>query len=199
MGEVEAVESATFSAAPTAGNLIVLCVGADKNCGAFGTPAGFTLIDQHDGSTRSEIGGALFYKIADGSETGQIVTTWANAVTATAEMQEIRGPFSASPLKGQGADKTEANASTVTLTTTGSVDAPAVALAFYTNDSAKNGANATATNGFTPSVGTNAVVPNSLPAMISARKVVTADGVVSTVIGHDGTADGSIGFIAVFG
>ena len=56
---------------PTAGKILLVCVGWDKTATSFTTPSGFTALGQVIGAS---VSGAMFYKVATGSETSVAVT-----------------------------------------------------------------------------------------------------------------------------
>lgn len=56
---------------PTAGKILLVCVGWDKTATSFTTPSGFTALGQAVGAS---VSGAMFYKVATGAETSVAVT-----------------------------------------------------------------------------------------------------------------------------
>ena len=189
-----------FDTAPTAGNLLVAMIAPDKASSAHTAPAGWVRSDSHGGA--SEISGAVFYRVSNGSETGTQSFGWTTSNRASAQMLEIVGPFTGDPRVAFGSDKTMAQKTSVTL----SADvpqAPAVAVAWYAMDSRNNapaGASRVASDGFVLVDGAPIAVEGDggHPLLVSATKVVEAAGPVTTTIGHTGNADGSIGFLTVF-
>lgn len=63
--------TASLTFTPTAGKILLCCVGWDKTATSFTTPTGFTALGQAIGAS---VSGAMFYKIADGTETSVAVT-----------------------------------------------------------------------------------------------------------------------------
>ena len=193
-----------FAQAPRAGSLLLRVDAADKGDTAFTPPAGWTLVDKLETGAIAEIKGVMSYRIADGTETGPITTRWTLEAEYATEMLEIEGPFPASgALVATGSDKTQAQKSTVALTASPAVAAvAAVALAFYMNDSRNTsyGSNRVASGGFTllDPVPVENTGTGGDPQLIGARRVFAAAETPATTIGHTGTADGSIGFLAVF-
>lgn len=61
----------TLTFTPTAGKILLVCVGWDKSATSFTTPTGFTALGQAVGAS---VSGAMFYKVATGSETSVAVT-----------------------------------------------------------------------------------------------------------------------------
>lgn len=61
----------TLTFTPTAGKILLCCVGWDKTATSFTTPTGFTALGQAIGAS---VSGAMFYKVATGSETSVAVT-----------------------------------------------------------------------------------------------------------------------------
>ena len=64
----------TLGFTPTAGKILLCCVGWDKSASSFTTPTGFTALGQAIGAS---VSGAMFYKVATGSETSVAVTAGA--------------------------------------------------------------------------------------------------------------------------
>lgn len=64
----------TLGFTPTAGKILLCCVGWDKSASSFTTPTGFTALGQAIGAS---VSGAMFYKVATGAETSVAVTAGA--------------------------------------------------------------------------------------------------------------------------
>ena len=109
--------TATFTTAPTAGNLLIAVFG-ESGSNTINTPSGWqvAVVDQN-----TSPGGAIFYKIASGSETTVTVSTTVNYGDSNSygmglQLYEYSGMAATSPL-----DDTASNSGTGTSLTSGSV------------------------------------------------------------------------------
>ena len=107
--------TATFTTAPTAGNLLIAVFG-ESGSNNINTPSGWqvAIVDQNNSP-----GGAIFYKIASGSESTVTVTTTGGTSTSYGmglQLYEYSGMAATSPL-----DDTASNSGTGTSLTSGSV------------------------------------------------------------------------------
>jgi hypothetical protein len=192
-------ESATLAATPVSGNLLVAMFAVDKVTTNHVIPSGWTLVEQHLGTV--EIGGTLIYKISDGTETGPITLSWSAGVSikSSSHILEFEGPFAAAQPLTSGKVTTEAQATSVALTGTNSSSNTALALAWNIIDSC-SALNAspviTATNGYTANPVANST--GGIPAHLNAYKVIPAGGNADVTVSHNGTNDGTIGFIVLF-
>src|SRR5262245_28358402 len=71
-------QSITFTSAVTAGNLLVVCIVTRGTNGPFSGPAGWTSLGTIDANGFNGGSGALFYKVATGSE-GTVAGTFNTA------------------------------------------------------------------------------------------------------------------------
>lgn len=194
----------SFDGPTSAGNMLVWTVAPDKNSGGFFTsagwvPAGWTPADTTTGN--GEISAALFYRIADGSET-DVAISWNTACNAAAQLIEIAGNFQPGALIGQGAEKAMTTSTSVALTTNEALPADALVLAWYLNDTKNSVHNATAsaTNGYTAEIlgRTTSGTGDNYPTMIFAHKIETAGTTPATTISHTGSNEGRVGFMLAF-
>jgi len=88
----------------TANNLLVAILGCyDGDSSAFTTPSGWTLIETTGGVSSSATvrNGAMFYKVADGSETS-VTFTWTTSARSNCTLIEYSGADAISPLEDSG-------------------------------------------------------------------------------------------------
>jgi len=197
--------SVTISTLPVSGNLLIFGAGRSSSHGAGGAwstggaPTGWTFI-QDSGINVGNIGGALLYKISDGTETS-VATSGTNPQgTSLPVVAEIEGPFEASPLDVSAEDTTHLS-TVVTSQSTGTTGTTAqndeLAIAFFVGDAFQNvDGTRTYTNSFTEVVIGDGSV--SRATSILAKKVLSATGTVECTFGCTDTGDEMYGAIATF-
>lgn len=190
--------------APAAGNLIVVVVGRSSTHGAGGAwdvPSGWNKLND-SGINTGQLGGAAFWKIADGSETSFATTDTNPGGTWQVAYAEFEGPFTASPLD-QAAENAANIGTVVTSQSTGTTgttsQADELALAFFAGDrfdTLDGGGTRNYSNSFTEVK--FASVTTSRPMAAIAKNILSATGTVECTYSVTDTGDEMYGVIATF-
>lgn len=192
----------SFPAPATAGNIIFITAGSDKNMLGGRTPtSGYAEIAF---ATTAEVNVAGYWKVATGGENSFTLSWSGTATIPHVAFWEISGATTLDvwDLENQGA----ALGKTVTLSAGPTTAANALALAVFVNDSqlaSSTGVDMATfswSNGFTQ-VGHNRDVANNsgIPLVVMAEKLLSSIQTVTTTAAYtSGPDEGTMGFLAVF-
>lgn len=192
----------TYPSAPTAGNLLIVLVGRGATHGAggaWGVPDGWNKV--HDsGINVGNVGGALFWKIAVGDESGFASVDTNPQGAWQVSWAEFEGSFEASPLD-VSAENADNLATVVTSQTSGVTGITAqndeLAIACWVTDrmdTCQDGRSYS--NLFTEVIFSDDATAR--PAAIIAKKVLSATGTVESTFTTTDTGDEMYGVVATF-
>jgi hypothetical protein len=182
--------------AATAGNLLISCIGVDKNSGAITIPTGWTRIGTD--YVQTSVSFAYAYFIAAGGETS-VVWNWVTSQTSTSWCGEYSG-LTSTPLdvntRNSSVDTAVTTLSTNTTGTTAQADE--LAMVFMASDTwTTTEVTRTWTNSFSE-VSYNIGTGSSRPGLSIAEKDLTATGTVESTFACVDTGDQMVCVVATF-
>lgn len=189
--------TATFGAAPTSGNLLVLVLGGDKNTGAL-TLAGWTQVHV---LTSASVSLYVAWKVSDGSETSVTATTAVSAPNGSTvwvgEYTAAAVPTGTWTILGSASGITnELTTLTQASGTTGAVAQTGLGIACLAIDSSTNMTTAAWSNSYASRY--TATGFSSSSAVAVAEGTVTSGATTSSTVTITGTADQVSAAVTVF-
>lgn len=192
--------AATFSTAATAGNLIIYCIGGDKNIGTL-TLSGFTkTIDTR--STDNSVSLVVAWKTAVGGETTISGTiSGANAGGSEVRIFEWAEPGSGPwEVKGSAVNtSTGTTTNTLSSNTTGTITSAGRAIAAFSADSVGTEGTVSYDNSFTATASTPSSGAGNAGFWAAVKDIIAGTTAGTTITRTSGTADQMNGGVVVFG
>lgn len=186
----------TFAGSPTAGHALKITVARSAihpSGGAWSTPSGWTRVQDSGVDNAGNVAGAIWIKMADGTETAFATTDTSEAGNWRLLYEVYEGPFE-TLLVDVSAENNASLATVVTSLSTGTTAAPSQAnglvLASWCFDAAVNVDGTRGyTNSFNESDFASASVSTARAGIAAARKVVSAGGTQECTFSCSDTGD----------
>lgn len=193
---------AALGCTASSGELLIFAIGRSATHsagGSWGTPVGWSPIED-SGIAACNMGGAAFYKIADGTETGASTIGASTQGNTQAMILRFEGPWASSPLDKIAEDTgnlgiVSGSMSTGTTAATDQADELAIAVFAFDRFDAID-TSRTYTNDFTEVAITD--ISTARAGAVVAKKVLSATGAVECTFSFTDTGDEMYGLVGTF-